>query len=98
LPFTYLHVFPYSERPGVAATRLPDPIAPAILRDRARELRELGAAKERAYRLTRLGRRADGVVCGRGEGKVEVLTEDYLSVYLPADEWDGSARFDITIR
>jgi threonylcarbamoyladenosine tRNA methylthiotransferase MtaB len=98
LPFTYLHVFPYSERPGVAATRLPDPIAPAILRDRARELRELGEAKERAYRLTRLGRRADGVVCGRGEGKVEVLTEDYLSVYLPVDEWDGSARFDTTIR
>ena len=98
LPFTYLHVFPYSERPGVAATRLPDPIAPANLRDRARELRELGEAKERAYRLTRLGRRADGVACGRGEGKVEVLTEDYLSVYLPVDEWDGSARFDITIR
>ena len=98
LPFTYLHVFPYSERPGVAATRLPDPVAPAILRDRARELRELGEAKERAYRLTRLDRRADGVVCGRGEGKVEVLTEDYLSVYLPVDEWDGSARFDITIR
>jgi threonylcarbamoyladenosine tRNA methylthiotransferase MtaB len=98
LPFTYLHVFPYSERPAVAATRLPNPVAPAILRDRARELRELGEAKERAYRLTRLGRRADGVVCGRGEGKVEVLTEDYLSVYLPVDEWDGSARFDITIR
>jgi len=98
LPFTYLHVFPYSERPGAAATRLPDPVAPAILRDRARELRELGEAKERAYRLTRLGGRADGVVCGRGEGKVEVLTEDYLSVYLPVDEWDGSARFDITIR
>jgi threonylcarbamoyladenosine tRNA methylthiotransferase MtaB len=98
LPFTYLHVFPYSERPGVAATRLPDPIAPANLRDRARELRELGEAKERAYRLTRLGRRADGVVCGRGEGQVEVLTEDYLSVYLPVDEWDGSARFDITVR
>ncbi|HXI65085.1 MAG TPA: MiaB/RimO family radical SAM methylthiotransferase [Gemmatimonadales bacterium] len=98
LPFTYLHVFPYSERPGAAATRLPNPVAPAILRDRGRELRELGDAKERAYRLTRLGRRADGVVCGRGEGKVEVLTEDYLSVYLPVDEWDGSARFDITIR
>ncbi|HYL55372.1 MAG TPA: MiaB/RimO family radical SAM methylthiotransferase [Gemmatimonadales bacterium] len=98
LPFTYLHVFPYSERPGAAATRLPDAVAPAIVRDRARELRELGEAKERAYRLTRLGRRADGVVCGRGEGQVEVLTEDYLSVYLPVDEWDGSARFDITVR
>ena len=98
LPFTYLHVFPYSERPGAAATRLPDPVTPAIVRDRARELRELGEAKARAYRLTRLGRRADGVVCGRGEGKVELLTADYLSVYLPVEEWDGSARLEITIR
>jgi threonylcarbamoyladenosine tRNA methylthiotransferase MtaB len=100
LPFTYLHVFPYSERPGAAAARLPQPVTPALVRDRARELRELGEAKERAYRLTRLGHRADGIVCGRREGKVEVLTEDYLSVYLPVAEWDGRGgpRFEITIR
>jgi threonylcarbamoyladenosine tRNA methylthiotransferase MtaB len=100
LPFTYLHVFPYSARPGAAAARLPQPVAPALVRDRARELRELGEAKERAYRLTRLGHRADAVVCGRREGKVEVLTEDYLSVYLPVAEWDGrrGPRFEITIR
>jgi threonylcarbamoyladenosine tRNA methylthiotransferase MtaB len=98
LPFTYLHVFPYSERPGAAAARLPQRVAPALVRDRARELRELGEAKERAYRVTRLGQRADGVVCGRGEGKVEVLTEDYLSAYLPVDAWDGATRFEITIR
>ena len=65
---------------------------------RSRELRELGDAKERAYRVTRIGRRADGVVCGRGEGKVEVLTEDYLTVELPVRDWDGRARFEITIR
>ena len=98
LPFTYLHVFPYSERPGAAAARLPQPVAPALVRDRARELRELGEAKERAYRVRRLGQRADAVVCGRREGKVEVLTEDYVSVYLPVAEWDGATRFEITIR
>jgi threonylcarbamoyladenosine tRNA methylthiotransferase MtaB len=98
LPFTYLHVFPYSERPGAAAARLPQPVAPALVRDRARELRELGEAKERAYRVTRLGQRADAVVCGRREGKVEVLTEDYVSVYLPVADWDGATRFEITIR
>jgi threonylcarbamoyladenosine tRNA methylthiotransferase MtaB len=100
LPFTYLHVFPYSERPGAAAARLPQPVAPALVRDRARDLRELGEAKQRAYRVRRLGQRADAVVCGRREGKVEVLTGDYLSVYLPVAEWDGRGgpRFEITIR
>ncbi|PYO41580.1 MAG: hypothetical protein DMD33_12785 [Gemmatimonadetes bacterium] len=97
LPFTYLHVFPYSERPGAAAARLPEQVAPPVVRERARELRELGEAKARAYRATRLGRRADGVVSGRGSGKVELLTEDYLSVYLPSNEWSGRARCEVTV-
>jgi hypothetical protein len=37
-------------------------------------------------------------VTGRGEGKVEVLTEDYLSVYLPTELWNGDARFEVTVR
>ncbi len=98
LPFTYLHVFPYSERPGAAAGRLGERVPPGTIRDRARELRECGEAKARAHRTHRQGQRADGVVCGRGEGKVEVLTEDYLSVYLPTDEWNGRPRFEVTVR
>jgi len=98
LPFTYLHVFPYSERPGAAAGRLAERVPPGAIRDRARELRECGEAKARAHRAQRQGQRADGVVCGRGEGKVEVLTEDYVSVYLPTDEWNGRPRFEVTVR
>jgi threonylcarbamoyladenosine tRNA methylthiotransferase MtaB len=97
LPFTYLHVFPYSARPGAAAPRLGDPVSPPVVRARARELRELGEAKARAHRARRLGQRADGVVSGRGAGRVEVLTEDYLSVYLPSADWNGRARFDLTV-
>jgi len=97
LPFTYLHVFPYSERPGAAAGRLGERVPPGIIRERARELRERGDAKARAHRLRRQGQRADGVVCGRREGKVEVLTEDYLSVYLPTHDWNGRPRFEVTV-
>jgi len=98
LPFTYLHVFPYSERPGAAAGRLGERLPPGAIRDRARELRECGEAKARSHRARRHGQRADGVVCGRGAGKVEVLTEDYLSVYLPTHEWNGRPRFEVTVR
>jgi len=97
LPFTYLHVFPYSERPGVAAARLGAPVPTHLVRARARELRELGDRKAAAYRAARQGGRGDGVVCGRAQGKVEVLTQDYLSVYVPTDQWNGSARFEVTI-
>ena len=97
LPFTYLHVFPYSERPGAAAGRLGERVPPGMIRERARELRERGEAKARAHRLRRQGQRADGVVCGRREGKVELLTEDYLSVYLPTHDWNGRPRFEVTV-
>jgi len=98
LPFTYLHVFPFSVRPDTAAGRLPEPVSPPLVQARARELRELGDAKARAYRARRTGQPADGVVTGRGPGTVEILTEDYLSVYLPTEQWTGDARFEVTIR
>jgi len=97
LPFTYLHVFPFSVRPDAAAAKLPNQQSPAVIKARARELREIGETKARAYRGRRAGGRADGIVSGRSGGRVDVLTEDYLSVYLPTDRWDGRPRFDLIV-
>ena len=97
LPFTYLHVFPFSVRPDAAAARLSDQVRPEVIRGRARELRELGEAKATAYRARRVGQRADGIVTGRGKAQVEVMTEDYLTVYLGTDLWDGHPRFEVTV-
>src|SRR6266702_3461105 len=80
-----------------AATRLGPQLPPLVVHDRARELRELGEASERASRERRRGQLADGVVSGRGAGKLAVLTEDYLSIYLPIAVWNGRPRFDFTV-
>jgi threonylcarbamoyladenosine tRNA methylthiotransferase MtaB len=84
LPFTYLHVFPYSPRPGTAALRLPNLVEPALAKERAAELRETGERKAAAYFASRVGQLADVVCIGGGRG----LTEDYLDVPVPA----GTAR------
>ena len=97
LPFTYLHVFPFSVRPDAAAARLDGQVAPAVIRERARELRELGEAKAAAYRAARRGQRADGVVSGHQGGRLEVLTEDYLTVTLASEDWTGATRFPVEI-
>jgi len=97
LPFTYLHVFPFSVRPDAVAARLPDPVRPEVIRERAAELRALGEAKANAYRELRRGQTADGVVTGHRHGQIEAMTEDYLSVYLDSDRWDGRPRFEVTI-
>lgn len=78
LPFTALHVFPWSPRPGTAALRLGSRVSGAVARRRARELRELAAQKAAAYASSRDGQNCDVVVTARGKG----LTEDYLSVSL----------------
>jgi threonylcarbamoyladenosine tRNA methylthiotransferase MtaB len=53
LPF--LHVFPYSERPGTPAARMPA-VAPAVRRERAARLREAGAAAMRRFLAGQVGR------------------------------------------
>ena len=78
LPFSYLHVFPYSARPGTAATRLPDQVDSALARERAAELRAVSDALATAYAQRRIGGPADVVVV-RGDRR-EGLTEDYLQV------------------
>jgi threonylcarbamoyladenosine tRNA methylthiotransferase MtaB len=56
MPFTYLHVFTYSERPGTPAATMPDQVPIRVRRDRNRILRELAAGKNESFRRSLLGR------------------------------------------
>jgi threonylcarbamoyladenosine tRNA methylthiotransferase MtaB len=53
-PFTYLHVFSYSVRPGTAAESMPGHVPAATIRERARELRALSEKKSTAFRESQL--------------------------------------------
>jgi len=92
LPFTYLHVFPYSPREGTAATELSDPVPQRVAGERARELRELAMAKGMAHRTNRRGESATVVVEGDGGAG---LTEDYLRVGIAGP--DGGGRWPTPI-
>jgi threonylcarbamoyladenosine tRNA methylthiotransferase MtaB len=63
LPWTRLHVFPFSEREGTPATRLPGVVPPAERRERARRLAELSLARlrERVAAVAARGR-MDGIL------------------------------------
>ena len=77
LPFTYLHVFPWSPREGTAAAALPDRVTERISWERARELRTLAADKGARYAKSRGGSDVEVVLEGRGGS---ALTGDYLRV------------------
>lgn len=92
LPFTYLHVFPYSLRPGTPAEKLAGRVQPSIATRRAAELRALAARKAAEYQARRAGGLADVVVIGRGAAR-EGVTGDYLTVQLERASFAPGERF-----
>ncbi len=64
----FLHVFPYSPRPGTPAARMP-PVPPEVVRERAARLRAAGAAALAADLAGRVGGAAEVLVEGDGRGR-----------------------------
>jgi threonylcarbamoyladenosine tRNA methylthiotransferase MtaB len=82
LPLTYFHVFPYSSRRGTVAASLPDALAPAVKKERARRMRELGTRKKAEFCASFVGRRVAVLI----EEKVEKqsgLRRGFTRNYLP---------------
>ena len=82
LPFTYLHVFPFSPRDGTTAAAMPGPVPQRIAAERSRELRALAQTRGHEYRESRVGGRAVVVLEGSAGS---ALTEDYLRVRVVGD-------------
>ncbi len=79
LPFTYLHVFTYSERPGTPAAEAAGRIPIPVRKERNRILRELAAAKNREFRARMIGRTLSAVTLNEPG---TALTSNFLRVEL----------------
>ncbi len=92
LPFTYLHVFTYSERPGTpAATALQVPVR--LRRDRNKILRDIAAAKNLAFRASMVGRTLSAVTID--DGRI-ALSSNYLKVELTAQR-EANRLIDVVV-
>ncbi len=88
---THLHVFPYSERPGTPAARMPQ-VPPPLRKERARLLREQGTAALRRHLMSEVGARRR-VLTERGG---IARTEQFTPVRLAAPTEPGR-MIDVTI-
>lgn len=70
-PFTYLHVFSYSSRPGTRAAGLPNHVAANVIKARARELRALSEEKSVAFYSAQEGRALSVLTLRRAEGAAQ---------------------------
>lgn len=84
LPVAYLHVFPFSPRPGTAAVSLPR-LAVKEVQARARIMRQLGQRKKLEFQQRQLGKIREVLVEGPAPqaGWLKGLSDNYLRVIFP---------------
>ena len=95
LPFSYLHVFSYSKRPGTKAATLPNQVPGAIIKRRARELRALSWQKAATFRQSQIGKDLRVLTLHPSENAetahTPTLSTNYLRIFvdesLPANQW-----------
>ncbi|HZS72125.1 MAG TPA: hypothetical protein VFA13_09830, partial [Candidatus Acidoferrum sp.] len=86
LPFTYLHVFSFSARPGTLAAALPGQVPAFVIKRRARQLRALSEVKAAAFRQSQLGRPLRVLTLRRGAqdgNTTPALSSNYLKLRIP---------------
>jgi threonylcarbamoyladenosine tRNA methylthiotransferase MtaB len=83
LPFTYLHVFTYSSRPGTPSAAMPEQVPVQVARERNRILRDLAAEKNLEFRRKFVGRTLEVITLQQGSDDwTEALSDNYLKVKL----------------
>ena len=81
LPFTYLHVFTYSSRPGTPASGMSGQVPVQIARERNRVLRELAANKKLSFMRNFIGASISAITLNVHDSEyTETLTDNYLKL------------------
>jgi threonylcarbamoyladenosine tRNA methylthiotransferase MtaB len=87
-PLTHIHVFPYSDRPGTAASAMAAKVPGAVVRERARRVRDIGQRLTARFRALQVGATHRALTLEDGS---LVVTGNYLKVRIPPgcarNEW-----------
>lgn len=94
LPVTQLHVFPYSERPGTAALKIPYVVDAKDKKVRSQRLLDMSEEKTQAFYASHIGKVKEVLFEKAPRGKaMHGFTDNYIRVELPAalskEEYDN---------
>ncbi|MGD0417619.1 MAG: MiaB/RimO family radical SAM methylthiotransferase [Terriglobales bacterium] len=97
LPFTYLHVFTYSARPGTPAAEQAGQVPVAVARERNRVLRELASGKKAAFMRSLVGRVVEAITLQSGGAEfTEALTDNYLKMKI-SGHYEANRWMDVKV-
>ncbi len=98
LPFTYLHIFPYSPRPGTPAAARNDQVNRGVVRRRSEEIRTVIRAKRQTFLTAQVGRELSALTLDETEeGSRVALSSNYLKIVLPASPLAPNTLVDVRI-
>ena len=98
LPFTYLHIFPYSARPATPAAESPEQVDGRRIHERVRELKSLIAAKRGRFLEAQIGQRLSAVTLDKiQEGAPTALSSNYLQILLPGSDVAPNSLFEVAV-
>ena len=99
LPFSDLHVFPYSSRPGTRAAGMPGHIPDRIITERAARLRKIAEQKKTLFLERFAGRKLDVLVQGYNEktSTCKGLSRNYITVSFPGKKTFVNEEMSILI-
>ena len=98
LPFTYLHIFPYSPRPGTPAAAERDQVNGQAIRRRGEEIRAVIRAKRQAFLAAQVGRTLSALTLDETEdGSRVALSSNYLKIVLPASAMAPNTLLEVRI-
>jgi threonylcarbamoyladenosine tRNA methylthiotransferase MtaB len=96
LPFTYLHVFTYSARPGTPAASMANQVPGPVARERNRVLRELAQGKKLAFQRTFIGKAISTITLTHFDGQhTETLTDNYQKLFVSGRHQANQIRLAI---
>ena len=96
-PFTYLHVFPYSDRPGTVASTLKQKVDIREKKDRCNEIIALGRRKKDRFIRSNIGLEHDLLLETKTDEGWVGTTSNYIKALIDADQ-DIGARSLVRIR
>ena len=89
LPVGYLHVFPFSSRPGTAADKFPDKLDPSVIKARCERIRQLGHRKRLEFYGRFTGRSLPVLIETKRDGSTGLLkgiSSNYLPILIEGDD------------
>lgn len=89
IPFSYLHVFPYSRRPHTPAASMSGQVPRSVVRERMAVVRQIDSEKRMAYMSRQLGRRLKVIMEERHRSNWVVGTSgNFLKIWLSSDKME----------